>query len=112
MPNVANRREIEQRITSLEEEIAKHKAITNQPPNATVAPGGLVTTPAEPPPAAEPKHETPLVTAAPSPPTERKPIYKKWWLWTTVGVVAVGVGLGVGLGLGLAPSGPPSSEQG
>ena len=42
----------------------------------------------------------PIVVA--EPPLRRKPpVYKKWWLWTTVGVVAVGVGVGVGLGLGL-----------
>jgi tetratricopeptide (TPR) repeat protein len=40
-----------------------------------------------------------IEAAAPLPP--KRPIYKKWWLWTTLGVVAVGVGLGVGLGLGL-----------
>ncbi len=38
-----------------------------------------------------------LVASAPM----KTPVYKKWWLWTTVSVVAVGVGLGVGLGLGL-----------
>ena len=27
------------------------------------------------------------------------PIYKKWWLWTIVGVVAAGAGVGVGLGV-------------
>jgi hypothetical protein len=40
-----------------------------------------------------------LTTAPPAKPT---PVYKKWWLWTTVGVVVVGVGLGVGLGIGLS----------
>jgi hypothetical protein len=30
-----------------------------------------------------------------------KPLYKRWWLWTTVGIVAAGVG--VGLGVGLSP---------
>lgn len=37
-----------------------------------------------------------LVAAPP-----KKPVYKRWWLWTTVGVV-VGVGVGVGLGVGLS----------
>ena len=36
-----------------------------------------------------------------APPTRKTPIYKKWWLWTTIGVVVVGAGLGLGLGLGL-----------
>ncbi len=40
-------------------------------------------------------------------PIERAPtpVYKKWWLWTAVGVVAVGVGLGVGLGVGFSSRG-------
>jgi len=41
--------------------------------------------------------------------SEPVPIYKKWWLWTIVGVVVVGGALGVGLGLGLR--GPPSFNQ-
>lgn len=32
--------------------------------------------------------------------TPAQPLYKKWWLWTTVGLVAAGaIGLGLGLGL-------------
>jgi tetratricopeptide (TPR) repeat protein len=27
------------------------------------------------------------------------PVYKKWWLWTIVGVAAVGLGVGLGVGL-------------
>jgi len=45
----------------------------------------------------------PIVIAEP-PPKKHTPVYKKWWLWTTVGVVVVGAGLGVGLGLGLRKS--------
>jgi hypothetical protein len=34
--------------------------------------------------------------------TAARPIYKRWWPWTILGVgVAVGLGLGVGLGVGL-----------
>ncbi len=33
------------------------------------------------------------------------PIYKKWWLWTIVGVVAVGAGVGAGLGVHYSNSG-------
>jgi len=64
----------------------------------------------------EPKPE-PTPTPAPEPkpepkPVDKRPVYKKWWLWTTVGLVAAaGVGLGVGLGLGLS-SGPPKGSLG
>ena len=48
-----------------------------------------------------------MVVAAPPP----RPAYKKWWVWTLVGVVVAGAAVGVGLGLGLPPS-PPSSHFG
>ena len=34
-----------------------------------------------------------------SPPEGAIPIYKKWWLWTVVGVAVVGIGVGLGVGL-------------
>jgi tetratricopeptide (TPR) repeat protein len=44
-----------------------------------------------------------------APSSEPVPVYKKWWLWTIVGVVVVGAGLGIGLGLGLRK--PPAFNQ-
>jgi tetratricopeptide (TPR) repeat protein len=45
-------------------------------------------------------------------PPPSKPVYKRWWLWTTVGLVVVaGVGIGLGVGLGSSvhyPSATPS----
>jgi tetratricopeptide (TPR) repeat protein len=41
-----------------------------------------------------------------------RPIYKRWWLWTTIGAVAVGAGLGVGLGLGLRKEAPSAHFTG
>lgn len=38
-------------------------------------------------------------TVEPTSQTEGRPIYKAWWLWTAIGVVAVGVAVGVGVGL-------------
>jgi hypothetical protein len=38
------------------------------------------------------------------------PVYKKWWLWTVVGVAVVGVGVGLGVGLGTSHA--PSSHFG
>ncbi len=42
-----------------------------------------------------------IVTTRPAP--KRTPVYKRWWLWTTVAVVAVGLGVGLGVGLTAAP---------
>lgn len=45
-------------------------------------------------------HPVPLA-ATPVKPTEQVvPRYKKWWFWTTVGIVAAGLGVGLGIGLG------------
>jgi tetratricopeptide (TPR) repeat protein len=42
-----------------------------------------------------------------------QPIYKKWWLWTTVGlVVAAGVGVGLGVGLTQSAGPEPSTDLG
>jgi tetratricopeptide (TPR) repeat protein len=39
-------------------------------------------------------------TRTPAPPT-KSPIYKRWWLWTSVVVALGGAAVGLGLGLGL-----------
>jgi tetratricopeptide (TPR) repeat protein len=55
------------------------------------SPGQLTTV------SAEPKSLVKIVRVE----VERKstPVYKKWWLWTIVGVAAVGLGVGLGVGL-------------
>jgi tetratricopeptide (TPR) repeat protein len=90
-PNAPNRPEVQQMIVTLES--ALHDEQRPAPAPAKV----------EPAPEAKPAPAlvAPAVTAtAPTPVPERTPIYKRWWLWTAVGVVAVG-GLAVGLGIGL-----------
>jgi tetratricopeptide (TPR) repeat protein len=68
-------------------------SVREEPKPPEVKPEPVVT-----PPPVAPVVENVIVAAPP----HRTPVYKKWWLWTTVtGVVVVGVGLGVGLGLGL-----------
>lgn len=118
-PNTPNRKEIEGRIKKLELQIAEQKA----PPNSPVGLGAL-------PPGEEPTGSTeskptgsstttPTTLTNPTPttsnasantlvasPATAKPLHKKWWLWTIVGVAAVGVGLGVGLGIGLQDRAP------
>ena len=49
-------------------------------------------------------HSVPLAVTPVKPTEQVVPLYKKWWLWTTVGIAAVG--LGVGLGSGLAARRP------
>jgi tetratricopeptide (TPR) repeat protein len=89
-PDAENRVEVEKRIDALKKAVA---ALPPEPP---------------PPPEPKPSPDTPATHAASgptaasltaAPPPRRTPLYKKWWLWTTVVVVAgAGVGLGVGLG--------------
>jgi len=116
-PNEKNVPNVQQQITKLQEAIAaQHKAQT-QPPTTTEPPSsGAVTPPAASavaatPPAAEPAPGSPVapppaaavpaaaptaapaasLVAAPAPAaSNEEPIYKKWWVWTAVGVVALG----------------------
>lgn len=113
-PQTPNRKEIEDRIRKLELQLSERQA----PPNSPVSPGALPADghevePARPAPRPDPSAEAPAVelTKKPEPVVEKTPVYKKWWLWTVVGVAVVGVGLGVGLGLGLQSS-PPSTHFG
>jgi tetratricopeptide (TPR) repeat protein len=72
-----------------------------EPPPATTAPPPSTTSNAA------------TLTASAPPPEKKTPVYKKWWLWTAVGVVAVGVGVGLGVGLGTSSSGSlPSTTFG
>jgi tetratricopeptide (TPR) repeat protein len=73
-------------------------------PAAPVVPAPAARPPVEAPaPAAKPSVEVPRAAREAGPATaaaRAKPVYKRWWLWTTlVGVVAVGVGVGVGVAL-------------
>ena len=84
------------RVAALREELRLHppppEVETKPTPPAVVA---------EPPPA--------IVTVqAPPPPPARKPLYRRWWVWTAVGGV-VAVGVGVGLGVGLTRSSGPAT---
>jgi tetratricopeptide (TPR) repeat protein len=54
---------------------------------------------------ARPEAPPAAVVVAPAPPPARVPVYRRWWLWTSIGA-AVAVGVGVGLGVGLSSSSP------
>jgi tetratricopeptide (TPR) repeat protein len=98
--NAENQREVEERIRTLESELAAQKA----PPNSPVPPPAMAVS--------TPVTVTPALTVA-APETRRaQPTYKKWWVWTTVSLAAAGIGLGVGLGLGLGLPGEPQTRLG
>src|SRR5262249_18699687 len=84
-PENPTRAEVEQRIKTIEQNIAAKgsapKAPVERPPSAPPAPQVQVSAPLQP-----------------------TPVYKKWWLWTVVGVVPVGVAVGVGVGVGTESS--------
>jgi tetratricopeptide (TPR) repeat protein len=73
------------------------------PPRASEPTAPRATTPTPVPTAPAPAAAAPAATTAlvttPAPPA-KTPVYKKWWLWTTL-VLVVGAGVGVGLGLAL-----------
>jgi tetratricopeptide (TPR) repeat protein len=111
-PNATNRSEVERKIAAIEEAQAAANKASTTPPNQVLPPDShgsepstataatTTTTPATTEPAAAASSNTLTATAPPR--EERTPVYKKWWLWTAVGVVVVGAGLGLGLGLGLS----------
>ena len=113
-PGAPNRDEVERRIATLQESIAAADRARQTPPQTTLPPSNIkpsadapptasttaptTTTPAvEPPPPSSSTATSTSVTA--SAPPRHTPVYKKWWLWTIVGVVAVGAGVGLGIGL-------------
>jgi hypothetical protein len=129
-PNAPNRSDVATRIATLEAEIAQAKSEHAKPEPAKPEPTKPEPTKPEPTKPEPTKPEvatttpttpttenpttpgvdtsTPPATVLVETPPPRKPVYKRWWLWTVVGAVVVGAGLGVGLGLGLShPHGQP-----
>lgn len=106
--NPPNRRDLEERIRTLDSQIASQKSQASQPPFTLEKPAGAEKPAATPAPSAT-VAATPVVKA--DAPVDKKPIYKKWWLWAAVGGAVVVVGLGVGLGIGLAPRGPSADHS-
>lgn len=100
-PETPKRREVEERIAGLESQISQQKAVTTMPPNNPVEPGAGGTQP-------DPSGNTGGTATsgggdkggtAVTPDNGARdggdkvagdPIYKKWWLWTIVGVVVLG----------------------
>ncbi|HEX4462903.1 MAG TPA: hypothetical protein VIA18_33245, partial [Polyangia bacterium] len=87
VPQASNRTEVLDMIARLERASAEAQAMKTSPPQVVIVqPDAL--------------HPAPVAgnaLVATAPPRAPTPIYKRWCLWTAVGVVAVGVGLGVGI---------------
>jgi tetratricopeptide (TPR) repeat protein len=94
-PNAKNRAVIENHIAALQKLVEEQKRVATSPPTETIPPG---TQPRESVPPVPVAPQSAVVAAAPLPPPAT-PVYKKWWLWTIVGVAAAGVGVGLGVGL-------------
>ncbi len=104
----SNRDDVLALIRNLEQNLRDDEAARHGRPEGAMIPAD--STPADarsatPPPPAATASST--LTAPPPPP--REPVYKKWWLWTAVGVVAAGVGVGLGVGLSSSSTHYPSS---
>ena len=87
-----NRRKTEQLL-----EQARKEAGISTPTIQAVSPGTAVQSPASQP--APATGAAGLDPGAASGMEQPKPLYKKWWLWTAVGVAAVGIAVGLGVGL-------------
>ncbi|HZS41763.1 MAG TPA: hypothetical protein VFF06_33270 [Polyangia bacterium] len=102
----ADAREQQERL----ERIIAEQSASARPPEP-VRPAPIVETPANPlPQPAAPVVRSAAVTASQPVAPARKPIYKQWWLWTTIGVVAVAVGVGLGVGLSQSSTTYPTAN--
>jgi len=102
--NAPNRDNVQQTIAQLEREIAaddQRAAATAAQASKSDKPAGVEAP--KPESAAAPSAMS--LTASPAPVAERKPAYKKWWVWTIVGGV-VAAGAAAGLAVALTRTGP------
>ena len=86
-PDAANRDEVNSTVAALEADLAAERsarAATKPTAAPNVAP---VVVPAD------------ALVSAPPPRSTRQPVYKKWWLWTIVGVAVAGAATGLAVGL-------------
>jgi tetratricopeptide (TPR) repeat protein len=113
-PNASNRDDVLRLISTLEASIAKAKEAATIPPKDLAPPAEVKPIPPapEPKPAAQQPTPAPVTVTtreAPASTAGRAPLYKKWWLWTTVGLVAAGAAVGIGVGVSLSQSSPAFS---
>lgn len=95
-PEAWNRGDVERRIAELQRVIDQEAQARAAAPVGTLAPA----------PAATASPATASLTTAAPPAPARRPLYRRWWLWTAVGAGAAA--LAVGLGVGLSRPGYPA----
>ena len=111
--NTADREDVQKIIASLDAALKQEAAARDVPPQSTLEqPRAAAPVVSAPEPLAAPAPAPLLVAVAPAPRHADRPVYTRWWLWTTVGVVvAAGVGVGLGLALTQKPSAPNAATQ-
>jgi tetratricopeptide (TPR) repeat protein len=90
VPNASNRQEVETHIAKLQKLVE-----AKSPPQETRPPIESAPPPTPPPIVTPPPTVTPptLVMTTTAAPAGKKPLYKKWWLWTAIGGVIVAGGV-------------------
>lgn len=113
-PTAKNRDEVQQLIARLEHEMAEERATRSAPPPGVEAPTEATKSGAPAPAAALAEtRPAPAIELTAAPVKRDTPTYKKWWVWTLVGVaVAGGAAAGVAVALtrnnGSSPTAPTS----
>jgi len=92
--DASRRPDVEARITELQQLVEQQKSASSKPPTGTIPPKEVKEATPKSPPATSPA----LVVTA-SPERHETPVYKRWWLWTIVGVAAAGAATGIAVAL-------------
>jgi tetratricopeptide (TPR) repeat protein len=104
-PNAPNRDEVREMIEKLDGQISDERRRREADEAAARQKAPEVASPVIAAPAAPASDNAAALTAAPPPAQHDKPTYKKWWVWTLVGVAVAG-GAAAGLAVALTRSGP------
>jgi iron complex outermembrane receptor protein len=94
LANAPNRAEAERHILALQRELEQRKAAAEPAAGEPPARSRAAAAVAQPQPLLTPS-VAPSSTSASTSTARSTPVYKKWWLWTAVGVVVAGATVGV-----------------
>jgi tetratricopeptide (TPR) repeat protein len=101
LPNAPDRPEVLRHIALTEKLLDEQRGAGARHPAGEAAP-----TPPAPAPAPAPSLQPSPALTATAPAPAPTPVYKKWWLWTVVGVVAAGTATGIALAVTLPKDAP------